>query len=83
MTLDQILVTAVGIGGIVFVYWFFLMKKSERWWSMIRRGFVLATSVQLRAGFRFYRAALSSLRHLEKRRRDQAVEDMHWSISTN
>ncbi len=29
MTIDQIIVTALGIAGIAFVYWFFLMKKTK------------------------------------------------------
>lgn len=29
MTLDQIIVTIIGMLGIVFVYWFFLMKKAK------------------------------------------------------
>lgn len=29
MTIDQITVTALGIAGIAFVYWFFLMKKTK------------------------------------------------------
>ncbi len=29
MTLDKIVVAIASIGGIVFVYWFFLMKKEE------------------------------------------------------
>ncbi len=29
MTLDQIIVTLVGMAGIAFVYWFFLMKKTK------------------------------------------------------
>lgn len=29
MTIDQVIVTAVGIAGITFVYWFFLMKKTK------------------------------------------------------
>ena len=29
MSIDKIIVTIVGIAGIVFTYWFFLMKKEE------------------------------------------------------
>ena len=29
MTIDQIIVTVLGIAGIAFVYWFFLMKKTK------------------------------------------------------
>jgi len=29
MLLDQILITIIGIAGIVFTYWFFLMRKEE------------------------------------------------------
>jgi plastocyanin domain-containing protein len=29
MTLDQIIVTVVGVAGIALVYWFFLMKKTD------------------------------------------------------
>lgn len=29
MTIDQVIVTALGVAGIAFVYWFFLMKKSK------------------------------------------------------
>ena len=29
MTIDQITITALGIAGVAFVYWFFLMKKTE------------------------------------------------------
>lgn len=29
MTTDQILVTIVGMGGIAFTYWFFLMRKTK------------------------------------------------------
>lgn len=29
MTIDKVLITILGIGGIVFTYWFFLMKREK------------------------------------------------------
>lgn len=29
MTMDQVIVTALGLTGIAFIYWFFLMKKTK------------------------------------------------------